>query len=86
MGIQGVIAVLVFVVATYCMAKGYLTRATATLMAASTLMFFRIIPSDVAFDFIDFNTIGLLIGMMIIVGVLSRSGLFQYVAVKAIKL
>jgi len=35
---------------------------------------------------IDFNTIGLLLGMMILVGVLSETGFFQYVALKAIKL
>jgi len=85
MEIQGFIAIFVFIATIYCIARGYLTRATATLMGASTLMFFRIIPSEIAFHFIDFNTLGLLIGMMIIVGVLSRSGLFQYVAVKAIK-
>lgn len=34
---------------------------------------------------IDFNTIGLLVGMMIIVGVAKKTGLFQYVAIKAAK-
>ena len=35
---------------------------------------------------IDFNTIGLLIGMMIIVGVMKTTGVFQYVAIKVVKL
>ncbi|MFH1781100.1 MAG: ArsB/NhaD family transporter [Patescibacteria group bacterium] len=34
---------------------------------------------------IDFNTIGLLIGMMIIVEIMKHTGLFQYVAIKAAK-
>jgi len=34
---------------------------------------------------VDFNTIGLLIGMMIIVGITKDTGLFQYVAVKSAK-
>lgn len=34
---------------------------------------------------IDFNTIGLLIGMMIIVGVMKTTGIFQYVAIKVVK-
>jgi len=38
-------------------------------------------PVDQAFWAIDFNTIGLLLGMMIIVGVLSTTGLFQALAV-----
>ena len=35
---------------------------------------------------IDFNTVGLLVGMMIIVGVTKDTGIFQYVAVRAAKL
>ncbi|HEY8541347.1 MAG TPA: SLC13 family permease [Pseudothermotoga sp.] len=36
-------------------------------------------------EFIDFNTIGLLAGMMIIVGLLKAAGFFQFVAVMAVK-
>ncbi len=85
MSLHAWISILVFVGAIFTIARGYLTRATATLLGASFLMFAKVIPADVGFGFIDFNTIGLLIGMMIIVGVLSRSGVFQYVAVKTIK-
>jgi Na+/H+ antiporter NhaD/arsenite permease-like protein len=35
---------------------------------------------------VDFNTVGLLIGMMVIVGVTKNTGIFQYVAVKSAKL
>ena len=35
---------------------------------------------------VDFNTIGLLIGMMIIVGITKDTGLFQYVAIKSAKI
>jgi Na+/H+ antiporter NhaD/arsenite permease-like protein len=37
-------------------------------------------------DTIDFNTIGLLLGMMIIVAILSQSGVFQLVGIKASKI
>lgn len=37
-------------------------------------------------DTIDFNTIGLLLGMMIIVAILSQSGVFQWVGIKACKI
>ena len=36
-------------------------------------------------SFIDFNTIGLLLGMMIIVGLLKRTGFFQYIAIKVVR-
>jgi Na+/H+ antiporter NhaD/arsenite permease-like protein len=39
-----------------------------------------------ASDFIDFNTISLLIGMMIIVSILKSTGFFQYVAVKIVRI
>jgi len=35
---------------------------------------------------VDFNTIGLLVGMMIIVSIVKDTGLFQYIAIKAAKL
>ena len=37
-------------------------------------------------DVIDFNTIGLLLGMMIIVAILGETGIFNWVGVKAIRL
>ncbi|MFP4608602.1 MAG: SLC13 family permease, partial [Candidatus Aenigmatarchaeota archaeon] len=40
----------------------------------------------VALDYIDFNTIGLLLGMMMLVGMLGDSGFFGYLAVKTAKL
>ena len=39
-----------------------------------------------AFGHIDFNTIGLLIGMMIIVTISKDTGIFQYIAIKAAKM
>ncbi len=39
----------------------------------------------VAIDYIDFNTIGLLLGMMILVGLLGETGFFQYIAIKTAK-
>jgi Na+/H+ antiporter NhaD/arsenite permease-like protein len=38
-----------------------------------------------AVESIDFNTIGLLVGMMIIVAITKETGLFQYVAIQAVK-
>lgn len=33
----------------------------------------------------DFNTIGLLLGMIVIVAIMSNTGIFQFVGIKAIK-
>ena len=37
-------------------------------------------------EYIDFNTIGILIGMMIVVGILRTTGFFEYVAVNVVRL
>jgi Na+/H+ antiporter NhaD/arsenite permease-like protein len=47
------------------------------------------IPAGESFEFvissIDYNTIGLLLGMMIIVAILAESGIFQWIGIKASK-
>ena len=40
---------------------------------------------DFVIGSIDFNTIGLLLGMMLIVGILGETGIFQYIGIKAAK-
>ncbi|HEY8140963.1 MAG TPA: ArsB/NhaD family transporter [Nitrososphaera sp.] len=64
-----------------------LIGAISVIAAASAL---QTIPGDESFEFvigtIDFNTIGLLLGMMILVAILAESGVFQYVAIKAAKI
>ena len=58
-----------------------LNRATVTIMIASFLVMSGVINQKEAIESIDFNTISLLIGMMVIVNVAERSGMFQYVAI-----
>ena len=41
---------------------------------------------DFVIGSIDFNTIGLLLGMMVIVGILGETGIFQYIGIKAAKI
>ena len=36
-----------------------------------------------ATEFVDWNTIGLLAGMMVIVAILERTGVFEYLAIKS---
>jgi len=54
------------------------------------LIYTGLIPAHDSVDFvigaIDFNTIGLLLGMMIIVGILGETGIFQYIGIKAAKM
>jgi len=45
-----------------------------------------IINQELAFEEVDWNVIFLLIGMMVIVGITKKSGLFQYIAIKSAKM
>jgi len=58
-----------------------LNRAVTTLLAATFMILCGILTQSEAFRAIDFNTISLLIGMMVIVSITERSGLFQFVAI-----
>ncbi len=49
-------------------------------------MLYSFYNQSAAIAAIDFNTIGLLVGMMIIVSVVKNTGLFEYMAVKSAKL
>lgn len=62
-----------------------LNRAVVALMGAAVMIFAGILTQETAIAGIDFNTLALLIGMMTIVGISEKSGMFQYVAVWSAK-
>ncbi|MBL8237930.1 MAG: ArsB/NhaD family transporter [Bryobacterales bacterium] len=62
-----------------------LNRAILALLGAAMLIVCGVLNQEAAFRGIDFNTIGLLMGMMLIVGITAKSGVFQYVAIWSAK-
>ncbi|NPV91465.1 MAG: ArsB/NhaD family transporter [Firmicutes bacterium] len=60
-------------------------RTIVALVGAMVLLFAGIMSQEEAVHAIDFNTIGLLVGMMIVVGITRKTGLFEYLAIKAAK-
>lgn len=58
-------------------------RTVIALAGAVLLILLGILVQHEAINYIDFNTIGLLLGMMVIVGITRKSGVFEYVAIKA---
>lgn len=61
-------------------------RAVAAVLGAIALMLVGIHDVASAAHHIDYNTIGVLVGMMLFVGVVKESGLFEYLAVKSAKI
>ncbi|MBL8237929.1 MAG: ArsB/NhaD family transporter [Bryobacterales bacterium] len=62
-----------------------LNRAILALLGAAMLILCGVLTQEAAFRGIDFNTIGLLMGMMLIVGITAKSGVFQYLAIWSAK-
>jgi Na+/H+ antiporter NhaD/arsenite permease-like protein len=60
-------------------------RTLAALLGAVIVMATGIVPFESSLEHIDFNTLGVLVGMMLFVAVMKRSGIFEYVAIKAAK-
>jgi len=61
-------------------------RAVLALLGAGMMILCGVLTQQQAVAGIDFNTIGLLTGMMIIVAISQKTGMFQYVAIKSAKL
>ena len=62
-----------------------INRAVVSLIGAGLMIFLGVMNQHTAVQGIDFNTIFLLIGMMAIVGITKKSGVFQYVAILTAK-
>jgi Na+/H+ antiporter NhaD/arsenite permease-like protein len=60
-------------------------RAIIALLAAGIMIFSGILTQETAGEGVDGNTLGLLVGMMVIVAITKRSGLFQFLAVWSAK-
>lgn len=56
------------------------------LLGASLMIVFHIIPLSKVMSYVSFNTLAVLIGMMLIVAILKDSGFFEYIALKIAKL
>ena len=83
---QEILSILIFVIVMIAIMTEKIHRTAAALTGAAALMVLHILSVDQAIGYIDFNTIGVLVGMMLFVGVIKQSGLFEYASVKAAKL
>lgn len=85
--VQVIIAVVVFVLAYAFIISEKIHRTIIALIGAVIMIFAGILDVHEVFTkYIEWNTITLLVGMMILVGITSKTGVFQYAAVKAAKM
>ncbi|WP_053984337.1 ArsB/NhaD family transporter [Niameybacter massiliensis] len=76
-----IFAILIFLVVMFFIMTEKIDRTVAAMGGAIIMVLFKIIPHDKIIGYIDFNTIGVLIGMMLVVSVVKNSGLFEYIAI-----
>ena len=81
-----IISVAVFLLVMAAIVTEKIHRTVAAVAGAVLLIFLHILNVDDAVGYIDFNTIGVLVGMMLFVAVVRNSGLFEYMAIKAAKI
>lgn len=80
-----IIAVTVFLIVILLIITERVHRTAAAMAGAVVLILTGVMSADKALSYIDFNTIGVLVGMMIFVAIVRQSGMFEYIAVRAAK-
>ena len=83
---QTLVALIIFITTLVFVSLEKINRTVIALSGALLFILLKILTQQEAFLSIDFNTIGLLTGMMIMVSIIKRTGLFQYLAIKISKL
>ena len=76
---------ILFIVTYIFIALERIPRMVTAALGALILLLFKFITFEDAVKAIDFNTLGLLIGMMILVSIARRSGMFEFLSALIIK-
>ncbi|GLI06539.1 membrane protein [Paenibacillus tyrfis] len=82
---QALIAIGLFAVAYGFIVSEKIHRTIVAMIGGILMVVLGIVNQETALHHIDFNTLGLLVGMMIIVGITAETGLFKYIAVWSAK-
>lgn len=83
---QVIFASAVFLITYAVIVSEKVHRTVVALVGAALLAVTHVMSPEDAVHAIDFNTIGLLVGMMIIVGITRQTGVFEYLAIRAAKM
>ena len=81
-----IIAIVIFLVTMAAIMTEKLHRTVAAVAGALLLILTWVLSVESGFSYVDLNTLGVLIGMMLFVAVVKNSGIFEYIAIKAAKI
>ncbi len=82
---EATISVVIFLIVMIVIITEKINRAVVAVGGAMLLFITGVMSVESGAGYIDYNTIGVLVGMMLFVSVVKNSGLFEYMAIKAAK-
>ncbi|WP_134686584.1 ArsB/NhaD family transporter [Brevibacillus migulae] len=82
---QAYYALTIFLIIYAFIISEKLHRTIVAMIGGILMVVFGIVDQEIAIHHIDFNTLGLLIGMMLIVSITAETGVFKYVAIWSAK-
>ncbi|GEN34627.1 MULTISPECIES: SLC13 family permease [Aneurinibacillus] len=82
---QAIYAIVIFLLTYALIISEKIHRTVVAMLGAALMIVFGIVDQETALHHVDFNTLGLLTGMMIIVTITAQTGLFKYIAIWAAK-
>ncbi|GAV21823.1 SLC13 family permease [Carboxydothermus pertinax] len=80
------VAIVVFLLSYFFIVTEKINRTAIALLGGTVILITGTLTQEEAIHYIDWNTLGLLLGMMIIVDLTKHSGFFEYLALKAVRL
>ena len=83
--VSTIIGITFFILLFVLISVDALNKTILALLGSTLFISMGIIHQNEAFQTVDWNVIFLLIGMMVIVGITKRSGVFQFIAIKTAK-
>jgi Na+/H+ antiporter NhaD/arsenite permease-like protein len=81
-----IVAIAVFVLALALIALEWVHRTKVALAGAGVMVVAGVLDEEQAIEAVDWSTLGLLAGMMIVVGLTERTGVFTYLALRTAQL
>ena len=86
MDVSQIISVVIFAVCMLAIMTEKIHRSLVAIAGAALLLVLHILPFEAAMSHLDFNTLGVLFGMMLFVSVVKLSGVFEFLAIKSARL
>jgi Na+/H+ antiporter NhaD/arsenite permease-like protein len=83
---DALLAGLIFVAVYALIATERLDKTLAALLGGTVVVLLGIVSQERAFEAIDLNVIFLLAGMMVLAGILRRTGFFQWLAIRSVRI